>query len=109
MSDPDTSAPTGDKPTHSAEGLSLEVHKYVVEAVQRRRVGGLKRAVTEVARFYGLGESRVMQYLRNKVRVPPAHEYLAIREKARLDFEAWARRSDAEAAELRRRLADWPP
>lgn len=92
---------------YTAEAVHMQTQSWVHEAVQRRRTFGVKRAVSEVARLYGIGERRVISYLRGQVRHPPAHEFLNIQAKARADLEAWIRRSDAEAEAARTRLAEW--
>lgn len=90
----------------TADAIATEAYGWVNDAIQRRRSSGVKRAVQEVARLYGMGERRVIAYWRKEIRQPPAHEYLAMREKAQEDLEAWILKSDAAVAEQRRRLEE---
>ena len=107
MSSSDKILSARDKSMCSAQAISYEAHSYVLDAVQRRRGEGVKRAVAEVARRYGLGERRVVQYLRNQVKSPPAWELLTMRAKREEELRLWIIKSDAQAADARRKLQEF--
>jgi hypothetical protein len=93
------------KSVATADELAAETHTAILDAIARRRDQGVKRAVDLVSRLYGMKPRRVVQYLRNEVRRPPADEYLRIKEKQRADLLAWAANHDAEAARIRASLS----
>jgi hypothetical protein len=67
-------------PRISPEAVAEEATAIVREAViaSRAALGGLKQAVPDVARRYGLSERRVQSYWWNRVTFVAAHEHKTI-------------------------------
>jgi len=93
-----------DKNLFAPEALQREVHQAVVEMIQRRRGGGAARAVHAVAKLIGIKERRVVQYLRDEVRHPPAWEFLTIRKRWQADQARWAADLNKQAEQIREKI-----
>ena len=73
------------------------------EAVQAREHLGRKRAIHDVARFFGLTERRVKAAFYNEVREVLAAELLTVQRRLADYLDAEARRLDAQAELIRAR------
>ena len=91
----------------TAAACRSDCQTWISEAVNRRRSFGIKRATDEVARFYQLTVSRVIEYRQGKVNSPPAHEFLNIKETYREDLKTWIAHQTAETEKLQSQLAAW--
>jgi hypothetical protein len=77
------------------------------DAVLARRARGMAIAIYEVARLFGLSERRVRAATYDEIRSVLAWEYMRVQQRAQAELAERLRRSDAEAAQLRAKLADW--